>query len=423
MKKIIILFVLIAALISTLSVFSYAGFGSGVEVIANQTSMIKSGLFGQNLKFSDSDFKCAFCITDFEKIEITSLPSSTEGTLMLAGRRVREGQQIKRKNIAALVFVPASKTVENSSFGFRIIGAGAEGEQKCVIKFTDRINYAPEAPSENAASLFATTQSEISYFGRMNATDPEGDALEFIIVSYPKNGYLTVSDKTTGKYKYTPSADFTGSDKFVYTARDEWGNYSETVTVSIRTIERMSEATFADMTDRGEYNAAVAMSALGIMSGKLLGDSSFFMPDDTVSRAEFVAMALKARGIRADSSLTKSFFDDNGDIPEALVGYVATAARLGIIDGEFGKAGLVFEPNRAITGYEAASIIARILNLNTDGEENVFEDMSDIPVWARGGVSAMYTLGIFDDETAERAAESVTRAEAAEYLYRMINLG
>ena len=204
--------------------------------------------------------------------------------------------------------------------------------------------------------------------------------------------------------------------------RDEYGNYSDTCEVGIRIVERMSSEVYADMKDRSEYNAAVAMSAMGIMNGRVLGDDKYFMPDETVSRAEFVAMAMKAAGMRADSTLTASFFDDNSEIPSSLLGYVATAQRVGIIDGDFTDKGLVFEPNRAITKNEAARIICAIMGAEGGEEDAEYIENASVDLGSRASVAAMFTLGIFDgDPTELDATVSVTRADAAEYLYRMIN--
>ena len=175
------------------------------------------------------------------------------------------------------------------------------------------------------------------------------------------------------------------------------------------------------MTDRSEYNAAVAMSAMGIMSGRTLGDDKYFMPDEGVTRAEFVAMAMKAMGIKSDSTLTKTFFDDNAEIPTSLIGYVATAQLAGIIDGSLNENGLVFEPNRTITKNEAARIICSIKGIKASDEEQEYFENSSVDFNSRASVSAMLTMGIFDGtiETIN-GQETVTRAAAAEYLYRLI---
>lgn len=417
MKKLLSILLLASVLCSAFALSASALFGSGVAVIAEGVTLVKSGLFGKKLSFSDADFKSALCIPSFRGITVTKLPKSTEGTLLLGGRRVRIGQTIKRKNIAALVFVPASDTVSESGFRFTV-DSSSGAEYECKIKFTDKVNYAPTVAESSTASVNLFTQSDITLHGRLEAVDPEGDRLEYIIVSYPKNGTLRLTDKESGKYRYTPDKSFTGSDKFVFVVRDEWGNYSSAETVRIKTVERMSGEVFADMTDKAEYNAAVAISALGIMSGVTLGDSSLFMPEETVSRAEFVAMAMKAMGISPDTTLVSSFFDDNEDIPLPLMSYVATAQRLGIIDGSYSSEGLCFAPNKAITRYEAACIIAKILGVGKSGEEEALFEYEGVPVWARRSVYAMYTLGIFDSEA--DAAGVMNRADTAECLYRLI---
>ena len=254
----------------------------------------------------------------------------------------------------------------------------------------------------------------------MKATDKEGDALEYIIVSYPKYGNIELLNKESGEYLYTPPYSFVGSDSFSYVCRDEWGNFSVVCTVNININERMSEVVFADMEGRPEYNASVAMTAMGIMNGRVLGDNTYFSPDDSVSKAEFVAMAMKAVGMKADTRLTTTFFDDNAEIPAALVGYIATAQRLGHIHGAFANGKLLFRPNDAITKYEAGVIMASLLDAKGSGEVPVFNDATSIPTWARDAVYAMYSLGVFESEgDSINATDTVTRAECAEYLYRI----
>lgn len=421
MKKIIAAMLAALVLVGLFAASVSASFGEGVAVIAEETKIIKSGLYGRKISFSDSDIKQGLCISDFKSIKITELPKSSDGTLILAGRRVSEGASIKRKNLPALVFIPTSKETEGASFKFTVDGYGDGCEIEFVLKFTDKVNYEPKISEDSAATLSLTTQREIGVFGKMHATDDEGDEIEYIIISAPKYGILDNVDKTTGEYVYKPTADFVGKDSFVYVARDEWGNFSTPETVTISVEKRMSEVKYTDMEDRPEYNAAVAMTAMGIMGGKILGDGVFFSPDETVSRAEFVAMAMKSAGISADSTLTESYFDDNADIPLPLRSYVATAQRVGLVSGNFENGKLLFKPNDNITKYEAALIMAKISGL--DGDNASSADIStDIPVWAREGVYLMQETGVFDEGDVREAISPVTRADTASYLYRMIGL-
>ncbi len=410
LKKVLVFIFAVVMALGVLAFSVGAFFGPGAQVIADDVKMVKTGLAGHKMTFTDGDFKSALCVSEFDKVRITKIPTSLEGTLLIGGRRVSEGREINRKSIGGLVFVPASKSVSECSFKFSVDG-GCEIE--CILKFVDKVNYAPECDSVAAVK----TQENITVFGTLNATDPEGDELEYIVVSYPKYGRVCMLDG--GRFCYTPNEDYTGEDKFSCVVRDEYGNYASPVSVKLEVASRMCSAEYADMEDRAEYNAAVAMTAMGIMGGEIIGDDTYFNPDKTVTRAEFVSIAMKCAGIRADSTISASYFDDDADIPKSLKGYVATAQRIGLINGDFNGEKLLFGPNEPITKYEAAKIMSTLLGADADGEESVFATDEDIPVWARSGVYAMCSLGIFD--SAEAVTESVTRANAAEYLYRMDN--
>jgi len=349
---------------------------------------------------------------------VTKIPSSTEGTLMLGGRRVGVGRIIKRRELGALIFIPASEEVKECSFAFTVSGGGSGAEIECKLKFIDKVNYEPTIDSETVSASVINTQESISVSGRLTATDPEGDRIDYIIVSYPKRGVIELFDN--GRFRYTPEEGYTGRDKFTYVARDEYGNYSEPQKMKLRITDRMSDAVYSDMEGRSEYNAALAVTAMGIMNGRIMGDSLYFQPDMEVSRAEFVAMAMKALGIRRDSTLSSTFFDDDGDIDPALKGYIATAQRIGAISGDFTDGKLLFSPRESITKYEAAKIMAELMG-TTEGEESVFAADDGIPAWARGSVEAMYTLGIFElgEDT---PTDLLTRGAVASYLYRLSSL-
>ena len=422
MKKIISLIITASVILSVLcfgAVEASAFFGSGARVVASDVKMIKTGLIGQKISFTDGDFKSALVLNDFDTITLTEIPSSTEGTLLLDGRRVGKGRVIKRKNLGGLIFLPASDAVTECRFKFTVDGYAGGAEIECVLKFIDKVNYAPEAMGDSVSASNIQTQAAISLFGNLEAIDPEGDSVEYIIVSYPKRGILSLAEKESGRYCYTPIGGYTGKDKFTYVARDEYGNYSEPMTVSVKVTERMCDTVYRDMEDREEYNAAVAMTAMGIMSGMQIGDDLYFRPDEEVSRAEFVAMAMKCAGIRADSTLTSTYFDDDGDISASLKGYIATAQRTGLVVGDFKDGKLLFSPNEKITRYEAAMLMSNIIGANTEGEESVFATDGDIPVWARSGVYAMCSMGIFDSGDSSSLGEKITRADIAKYLYRI----
>ena len=396
-----------------------AYFGTGAAVVAADVNLIKTGLIGEKLVFSDTDFKSALCLSDFDTITVTKIPSSTEGSLLLGGRRVGEGRVIKRESLASLVFLPASDTVTECRFAFKVDGYLGGAEIECIMKFINKVNYAPKAGISDAETS-VSTQADISLYGTLTAEDPEGDEITYMIVSYPKRGTIKL-DTGSGRYSYTPSGGFVGTDRFTYVARDEYGNWSRPVSVTVKVNERMCDVTYADMEERAEYGAAVAMTAMGVMAGTLVGDDMYFSPDSEITRAEFVAMAMKAHGIRPDSSLSLTYFDDDGEIPGSLKSYIATAQRIGLVNGDFEDGKLLFSPNEPVTKYEAAKIMASLVGADRESDEDVFASDEGVPVWARSAITAMRTLGIFDAEDTA-LTDVITRADTAEYLYRMVGV-
>ena len=143
-----------------------------------------------------------------------------------------------------------------------------------------------------------------------------------------------------------------------------------------------------------------------------------------ISRRSAVLLESRLRGIlRPDPHagedgyfIRSLYFDDNEDIPTSLVGYVATAQKAGIINGALDSGKLLFKPNEAITKYEAAKVMSVLLNINESEEDASYSEDNAIPMWARPSVSAMTMLGILDESD---ATGKVTRADAAEYLYKM----
>ena len=80
MKKKIICFIAVLSLLISmpLAISAEAGFGSGVAVMAEGTEIVKGAIAGGKVIFSELDIKQGLCITDFEKIEITAAPPTSD---------------------------------------------------------------------------------------------------------------------------------------------------------------------------------------------------------------------------------------------------------------------------------------------------------------------------------------------------------
>lgn len=386
----------------------------GTASYAEDAMLIKSGYLGETLTFREKDFKQALGAAKLSSITVVSLPERGEGSLFLASSRVSKGDSIPASALDLLKFIPAANTVEESGFTFTAGNVAGGAEIACRMRFVEKKN---DAPTASGGALSVLTQTGISYFGTLTAADADGDALYFRVTSYPKKGTLTVLDKTTGAFRYTPDAGFAGKDSFTYVVRDEYGHFSTESEVSVSVKKRTSSLVYEDLAGTEHELAAIALSDAGIMLGRLSGDGMYFDAEETVSRGEFTAMAMKVACVAPTAGLFDTCFDDNDSIPTSVRPYVATAQEMGVVRGSFNGDGLYFEAERAINAAEAAVILCNLLKVDTDASAAVLAQGSDIPVWARAEVGTLHAMGAI---ATPNANATLTRADVAQMLYTFL---
>ena len=377
--------------------------------------LIKSGYLGKPVLFREKDFKQALGTTDLKMITVTSLPDAGQGSLLLSSSRVDKGDSIPASALDLLKFVPANETVEESGFTFTAGSVAGGAEITCRIRLVEKKNAAPTVAG---GALSVLTQADISYFGSLTASDADGDSLLFRVTSYPKHGTLTLLDKATGEFRYTPEDGYTGKDVFSYVVRDEYGHFSTESEVAVSVKKRSSSLVYEDLVDTEYELPAIALSDAGVMLGRLSGDGMYFDAEETVSRGEFTAMAMKVAGIAPSSTLFDTCFDDNDKIPASVRSYVATAQRMGVVRGSFNGEGLYFEAERPVTAAEAAVIVCKLMEVTCDESTAVFAMGGDVPVWAWSAVGTLHTMGALNAPTSN---ESLTRAEVARMLYTFLD--
>src|SRR5205814_3306621 len=77
------------------------------------------------------------------------------------------------------------------------------------------VNHAPDASNSSA-----TTNQNVPVTGGLVATDVDGDALAFSIVTNGTKGTATITNATTGAFTYTPLPNVNGADTFTFKAND-----------------------------------------------------------------------------------------------------------------------------------------------------------------------------------------------------------
>ena len=394
---------------------------SALDTIARENTMAKATLRGGVISFEASDFARATNLSDIDSITVTKLPPISDGELRVGSSVLTSPQTLSASSIRLLSYEPRG-SIATSEFYFTVNDSSTE--LCCKLYVLDEKNYSPTLSVASSNALAVSTFENVSFYGTLPCYDPDGDKTYIEIVSYPEKGILILDDRETGAYRFIPNADFTGNDRFVYVARDIYGNYSPSATVSLSVKERAVSTSYIDLVDSRYHNAAIAMTEKGIMSGTQIGSSTYFYPAREMSRAEFTAMAMEAAGItKLGDSGVKTVFADDSDIEGSLKPYVSAAYELGYIKGVEKDGKLYFEPNRAMTRAEAACLLSNMLDAATPTVTPTFSDSSEVPAWAQASFSAMTYMGVMNSVDNKISPLScVTRGDAAEILWNFIRV-
>ena len=175
-----------------------------------------------------------------------------------------------------------------------------------------------------------------------------------------------------------------GEDHFAYIiGRDDGNSHpeanitrAEVATIFFRLLkDEVRDAnwaetnSFSDVSAHQWYNHAIStLEAMGIVHGYLDGT---FRPDESISRAEFAAIA--ARFDENASSTSANFSDIAGHWAEIEI---AKAAANGWVNGYPDG---TFKPDQAITRAEAMELVNRVLVRNPAGPEDLLENMIKWP--------------------------------------------
>lgn len=417
---------LIASLAVSISAYTYYGgmLTPALTNLSEEVTLIKSGLISTDISFSAEDFVNVLG-KNFESITLTALPPESSGKMTLDGNPVSVNQQIRATSLSKLKFSPSKDTTE-ASFRFKSNG---EYSLCCIMRSIDSVNMAPivnvvqagtTSTSQGVGSIW--TQRDITVYGTLSASDPEGDELTFEITKYPENGILKLTSATHGDYCYTPCDGITGEDTFTYIVRDEWGNYSDEASVVVKIDKMASDIVLADMDEHWAHNAALVMIAEQAMDVECLSGEIYFNPDEIMTRENFLVTVMKALGA-GDIDPCTTVFADNAEMSDAATGYINRAYELGIVKGTDVNGMLCFKPNTPITRAEAAVILNSIIGANEPDVVPVFADNQSVPAWARGAMYALSDAGIFAGTGAGNISPNskLNKAQTAQILLTIKN--
>lgn len=179
---------------------------------------------------------------------------------------------------------------------------------------------------------------------------------------------------------------------------------------------------FNDISDSWAHDYIIEASELGITNGYPDGS---FMPDENVTRAQFVTMLWRAAGSPAAKNAKLDFAD-----ADSIASYYAEAVAWGVENGIVkGYDDNTFKPAAEISREEMATFIYRYMaNVENYDFGTVkalsFKDADQIKAWFVDSVSALVSVGLMNgmSETEFAPAATATRAQAATVLVRMVDL-
>lgn len=408
------------SLLLIVSAFTVAVFAAGssvvspaLGVIAKDVSVTVTGMGSSNAAFSAEDFDFSLGLP-VDKITVLTLPDASEGTLLLDGVPVTANQKISRRNIGKLSFRPAASTADTSFY----VTANDSYATECRVMVIESVNLAPVI-SDDIAKLYIETMRGAVVHGSVTVNDPEDGVTELMLTDAPKKGTVTVTNTSTGEFIYTPTEGKSGSDSFSLRARDEYGNWSDEIAVTVRINKNKTGIEYTDLAGHWAYNDAVKMTDAGVMGGAYVNGQALFFPDENVTREEFVMMLMKTIGLSDIPEIKDVKFADDADISDDARNYVRAAKKLGFVSGSTGEDGqLYFDPTSTVTRAEIAVILQNVIHVKVDHAIPVFADNDSIPAWAAESVLAMKQLGIMSGTGGGNFSpfETVSRAQTAAIL-------
>lgn len=404
------------ALFGTLILPSSAFFWSKKDDAPYVADFSKNGLIGSIIAFEQEDFAVQTNNkATLNSITIDSLPDPGAGTLVIGGQPVAVGSVVDSTALAGLRF-QASQNPSVTTAVFTFTPSFSSGQDSRSTTVTIYL-LAEENQAPVARDMDLSTYKNVAITGYFDAADSEGDVLTFQLTSNPARGAITLAEDGSSQFVYTPYENKTGSDSFTYVAVDTAGNTSPEATITVRIEKPDTKVAYADLDGSSAHKAAIRLAEEGVYVGQYIDGQYFFDPDASVSRAQFLAMAMAVSGVEPLEGVTLTGFTDDDAIPTWAKGSVSAALKAGIIQGSLDDRGApVFGADAPITRAEATVMLNNLLNVSDVPLEAFSPDSGSH--WATQAAANLAASGVIRTENVNAAAlsDQLTRAEAAEML-------
>ena len=164
---------------------------------------------------------------DADTVSVTAVTQPAHGAVTTIASGAEAGQ---------IRYAPAVNFVGTDTFTYTIgDGHGATATATVTVS----VAAANDAPVAAADTATTAEDSAVTVDVRANDTDVDGDAVSVTAVATPAHGTATLltTEADGGRLRYTPSANFSGTDTFSYTIGDgHGGTATAVVTVTVTPV-------------------------------------------------------------------------------------------------------------------------------------------------------------------------------------------
>ena len=274
--------------------------------------------------------------------------------------------------------------------------------------YTFKLKWAPASDETSISNFKLGNYSGVVNGHNISVDVPYGTDVTGLIATFDQSigSVIRVNDRVGGVILESgvTSVNYTNPVKLYVTS--ESGNNTVEYTVTVN-----QGFHFSDIDENDWYYDNVMDAANnGYVTGYPDGT---FQPKKATTRAEFASMIANAMGYEADPDVASMFPDVADDFwGKAAINF---CAQNGIITGYDDG---TFQPNKAITRQEAASILRNAFKL-TESSSETFPDDSAISGWAKESVYIVKASGLMKGDAGTgnfRPTDTIIRAEAASIL-------
>jgi uncharacterized repeat protein (TIGR02543 family) len=154
-----------------------------------------------------------------------------------------------------VTYTPAANYSGPDSFTFRASDAALTSTPATVSITVTAVNDAPVAQPQSV-----TTAEDTAKAITLVATDSDGDALTYAVVTGPSHGSLSVV--SSNAITYTPAANYSGPDSFTFKAHDGLADSAPaTVSITVTSVNDAPAAQAQSVTTDEDTAVAITLSA------------------------------------------------------------------------------------------------------------------------------------------------------------------